>query len=90
MVAVVELTEGHVYRLPNGREFVARAADGLYELPSRAEWHAHARAAYAVEAGGTITFQGFDTGWRVSDLRDTGRSGALWAHAAIGAMKEDT
>ncbi len=72
------LIDGNVYRLPSGREFLVHIDGRRCELFNHAEWLEHIDAAYVVEADGTISFQGLDTGWRADDLTDTGRNSATW------------
>lgn len=64
----------HRYRLPNGREFVAAAEGDDMVLLTRRELRDGRPASHAVRPDGKITLNGFDTGWRVADLADLGRS----------------
>ena len=64
-----------VYRLPDGREFVASTlhADGcaLYAVPA---WWSYGGAEYWADRDGRILSRGVPTPWRVADLEDTGRT----------------
>jgi hypothetical protein len=68
----MDLRDGCIYRLPNGRELVAlvsqRRTTLLYEVgePDKIQ--------YALNAAGRLTFQGRLTAWSVADLVDTGRT----------------
>lgn len=68
----------HVYQLPNGWRFVAAPDGERYMLSTRAEWRSRTPAALVVHADDVVTLQGLDTGWRVSDLRDTGPIPLEW------------
>lgn len=64
-----------VYRLPDGREFVASSlhADGCALYAARA-WSSYGNAEYWADRDGRILSRGVPTPWRVADLEDTGRT----------------
>jgi hypothetical protein len=70
--ARMDLRDGCIYRLPNGRELVALGSQKrttlLFEVgePDKIQ--------YALNAAGRLTFQGRLTAWSVADLVDTGRT----------------
>lgn len=66
------LITGHRYRLPNGRTFIAVLINEQYVLCTLAEWRSRTPGSYVVWTDGRIALYGLDTGWRISDLRDTG------------------
>lgn len=72
---VVRPRELGIYELPDGREFVVSTlysgGCGLY--PTRA-WHHYGVAEYRVDRQGRLCNLGKPTGWRVTDLFDTGRT----------------
>jgi hypothetical protein len=81
----MNLREGAIYQLPNGRELVARVIQGdrvvLYNLS------ASVPGQYELNLDGRLLFQGELTAWETRDLHDTGRvaSTGLTAHLAAGA-----
>ena len=65
------LKDQGIYRLPNGRELVARLIAErqtiLYNLSAADP------AAYELNPDGRLLFKGRLTAWAINDLRDTGR-----------------
>jgi len=74
-VRQIKLRERGVYRLPGGREIVATGCGGeelcLYQIQT---YESFGLAEYLVNAGGEILADGRPTGWRLEDLKDTGRT----------------
>jgi hypothetical protein len=71
-VESMELRERAVYRLPNGRELVARVSRGrtivLYNLDSSDPRQ------YQVDEQGRLLLNGRLTAWATADLREEGRT----------------
>jgi hypothetical protein len=67
----MNLKDQGIYRLPNGRELVARRIAEqqtiLYNLSAADP------AAYELNPDGRLLFNGRLTAWAINDLRDTGR-----------------
>ena len=69
------LRERGVYRLPDGREFVAHAVfRGGYALYTREAWEYYGMHAYESDGEGRMRVNGRLTYWRIGDLTDTGRT----------------
>lgn len=68
-----------MYELPDESQVIA-ATDirGAYLLYTQQDWtlRPHVSAIYEVHASGQIHYRGAPTYWRISDLSDTGRTGA--------------
>lgn len=71
-----ELRDLGIYRLPDGREFVAcmSADSNGYLLFTPQAWEDDGNSEYSISAEGRMLSRGFPTRWTVADLRDTGRS----------------
>ena len=81
----MNLKERAIYQLPNGRELVARVADGdrvvLYNISAQVPGQ------YELNSDGRLLFHGELTAWEMKDLHETGRvaSPDLTAHLAAGS-----
>ena len=73
----MRLKERGLYRLRDGREFIACATgDGRgYFLYTPEEWNRSGLADYRVDASGRIFNKGRLTHWRVEDLKEIVQSG---------------
>lgn len=70
----MEIKDHRIYRLPDGREFLARAGQkGSYLLHDLRLGVASAPI-YLIDGSGRFLSWGKPTKWRLSDLLDTGRA----------------
>lgn len=71
----IKLREGGLYALPDGREFILSARGGSgYSLFTAQAGERFISAQYRLDIEGRILSKGLPTRWRVTDLRDTGRT----------------
>ncbi len=84
----MNLKEGAIYQLPNGRELVARVTNGgrvvLYNLS------ASVPGQYELNSAGRLLFHGRLTAWEMKDLHETGRRASpdLTALLAAGSLSD--
>ena len=70
----MELKENGIYSLPDGREFVVRAARQGGFLLHDLRWGVASAPLYLVDRSGQFLSWGKRTRWSIDDLLDTGRS----------------
>ena len=70
----MELKENGIYSLPDGREFVVRAARQGGFLLHDLRLGVSSAPLYLVDGSGQFLSWGRRTRWSVADLKDTGRS----------------
>ncbi len=79
----VKLRDAGIYILRDGRQFIVKTtSDGSgYLLYSPEAWERGPRLAeYRADRAGRIFNKGRLTGWRIEDLKDTGRTAAQRRH----------
>jgi hypothetical protein len=70
----MQLKDDRIYLLPDGREVIARKADGIGFQLFDPRLGPAAAPVYFVCEEGKILFWGRPVPWKVADLSDTGRS----------------
>lgn len=78
------LKELAIYQLPNGRELVARIADGERVILS--SLNISVPGQYELNPSGRLLLNGQLTAWEIADLLETGRFATIEATAALGEV----
>jgi hypothetical protein len=71
-VRATGLRERGIYRLPDGREFIASASGASHLLYPVEAWRYGGPAQYRARLDGRVLSRGLATPWRLEDLEDTG------------------